>query len=72
MSLPTILFLGEPDPHGKKRRYVRRRKKNHAGASSRFQCSICKTSYKYASSLQLHMKEFHSVNFTAREDAAGR
>ena len=48
-----------------------RGKKKAGGASSKFQCTICKTSYKYASSLQLHMKEFHSVNYTAKVDATG-
>ena len=46
-----------------------RGKKKAGGASSKFQCTICKTSYKYASSLQLHMKESHDVRVTPKTEA---
>ena len=34
----------------------------HDGTDGKpFKCTFCKSSYKYASSLQLHMKESHNV-----------
>ena len=40
------------------------------GDSKPFRCTFCKSGYKYASSLQLHMKESHDVRVTPKTDSA--